>query len=63
MTVGMTGGTAFDFHFDEALRERGVTGAYSLLLGADQSMTPPGGDSRLRRWRHGRPSASGPSAT
>lgn len=41
MTVGMTGGTPFDFHFDEALRERGVTGAYSLLLGADQSLTPP----------------------
>ena len=37
----MTAGTKFDFHFDEALRERGVTGAYSLLLGADQSRTPP----------------------
>jgi DNA/RNA-binding domain of Phe-tRNA-synthetase-like protein len=37
----MTGGTTFDFHFDEALRGRGVTGAYSLLLGADQSLTPP----------------------
>jgi DNA/RNA-binding domain of Phe-tRNA-synthetase-like protein len=37
----MTGGTTFDFHFDESLRERGVTGAYSLLLGADQSLTPP----------------------
>lgn len=31
----------FDFHFDEALRKRGVTGAYSLLLGADQARTPP----------------------
>jgi DNA/RNA-binding domain of Phe-tRNA-synthetase-like protein len=37
----MTAGTTIDFHFDEALRERGVTGAYSLLLGADQAMTPP----------------------
>jgi DNA/RNA-binding domain of Phe-tRNA-synthetase-like protein len=37
----MTAGTKFDFHFDEALRGRGVTGAYSLLLGADQSRTPP----------------------
>lgn len=37
----MTAGTDFDFHFDEALRARGVTGAYSLLLGADQTMTPP----------------------
>jgi DNA/RNA-binding domain of Phe-tRNA-synthetase-like protein len=37
----MTAGTTINFHFDEALRERGVTGAYSLLLGADQAMTPP----------------------
>lgn len=37
----MATGTKFDFHFDEALRKRGVTGAYSLLLGADQSRTPP----------------------
>ena len=37
----MAAGTQFDFHFDEALRKRGVTGAYSLLLGADQSRTPP----------------------
>ena len=37
----MVTGAAFDFHFDEALRDRGVTGAYSLLLGADQNRTPP----------------------
>jgi len=37
----MTADTKFDFHFDEALRGRGVTGAYSLLLGIDQSLTPP----------------------
>jgi DNA/RNA-binding domain of Phe-tRNA-synthetase-like protein len=37
----MTAGTKFDFHFDEALRGRGVTGAYSLLLGIDQSRTQP----------------------
>jgi DNA/RNA-binding domain of Phe-tRNA-synthetase-like protein len=37
----MTAGTKFDFHFDEALRGRGVTGAYSLLLGIDQNLTPP----------------------
>jgi DNA/RNA-binding domain of Phe-tRNA-synthetase-like protein len=37
----MAADTEFDFHFDEALRERGVTGAYSLLLGADQGRTPP----------------------
>ena len=37
----MSAGTMFDFHFHEALRARGVTGAYSLLLGADQSLTPP----------------------
>ena len=36
----MVTGTEFDFHFDEALRKRGVTGAYSLLLGADQGRTP-----------------------
>ena len=41
MTVDRTAGTKFDFHFDEALRGRGVTGAYSLLLGIDQSLTPP----------------------
>jgi len=41
MTANMMGGTKIDFHFDEALRGRGVTGAYSLLLGADQSLTPP----------------------
>ena len=37
----MAAGTEFDFHFDETLRKRGVTGAYSLLLGADQGRTPP----------------------
>jgi DNA/RNA-binding domain of Phe-tRNA-synthetase-like protein len=37
----MAAGPEFDFHFDEALRKRGVTGAYSLLLGADQGRTPP----------------------
>jgi DNA/RNA-binding domain of Phe-tRNA-synthetase-like protein len=37
----MTAGTKFDFHFDEVLRGRGVTGAYSLLLGIDQSRTQP----------------------
>ena len=37
----MTESTTFDFHFDEVLRERGVIGAYFLLLGADQNMTPP----------------------
>jgi DNA/RNA-binding domain of Phe-tRNA-synthetase-like protein len=37
----MAAGTEFDFHFDESLRKRGVTGAYSLLLGADQGRTPP----------------------
>ena len=36
----MATGTKFDFRFDEALRKRGVTGAYSLLLGADQDRTP-----------------------
>jgi len=36
----MATGTHLDFHFDEALRKRGVTGAYSLLLGADQGRTP-----------------------
>ena len=37
----MSGDTKFDFHFDKTLRGRGVTGAYSLLLGIDQSKTPP----------------------
>src|SRR3954462_4445101 len=36
-----TPGAAIDFHFAEGLRERGLVGAYSLLLGAEQRMTAP----------------------
>jgi DNA/RNA-binding domain of Phe-tRNA-synthetase-like protein len=36
-----TADAAIDFHFAEGLRERGLVGAYSLLLGVDQRMTAP----------------------